>query len=65
MRALNTQSNGLRIDVFVALRGQAGQGIKTKRLIWRWHQRNTQQGYETRVLQKEAFEFFGLTAGFR
>ncbi len=45
--------------VEVSLRRQAGLGIETQRLIGCWHQRKTQQGYETRVLQEEAFEFFG------
>ena len=45
--------------VEVSLRRQAGQGIKTEWLIWCWHQRKTQQGYETGVLHEEAFEFLG------
>ena len=49
----------LAVAVEVSLRRQAGLGIETQRLIWCWHQRKTQQGYETRVLQEEAFEFFG------
>jgi hypothetical protein len=45
--------------VEVALRRQAGQGIKTEWMIRRGHQWEPQQGYETGMLHEEAFEFVG------
>ena len=43
----------------VSLCRRAGQGIKTKRMIRRGYQWETQQGYETGLLQEQAFEFLG------